>query len=336
MSEGKELQKINKLEIADISEAKINALKARYDLFRTLQEKVLEKDVDYGFPFESNKPLTPSSKPSLYKSGAEKLCILFNLQPKFEILKEIEEKDFVLYKFKCFLINRETYEIVGEGFGVANSEEKRHWKSAPLANANTILKIAEKRALVDAVLKTTGASNIFTQDIEDYDELPIQEQNTNIYKQEIMASQKQLDYLNNLVNKYADLTKKDKTEIIQNILKTYKAENLSKLTIEEASTIIEQLNSYIKKASKKNKNTAQKNQTVITQSDNQTLEITPELVTEMLDEYVQKFPDNDDFFMIKNENNLTKYAILKYALEHNITVAEIYGQNLVEKAMQEL
>ena len=35
--------------------------------------------------------------------------------------------------------------------------------------ANTVLKMAKKRALVDAVLTVTGASDMFTQDIEDMD-----------------------------------------------------------------------------------------------------------------------------------------------------------------------
>jgi len=39
---------------------------------------------------------------------------------------------------------------------------------------NTILKMAKKRALVDAVLNTTGASQFFTQDMEDFKAPPPQ------------------------------------------------------------------------------------------------------------------------------------------------------------------
>lgn len=39
---------------------------------------------------------------------------------------------------------------------------------------NTVLKIAKKRALVDATLTVTGASDIFTQDVEDFVEHPEQ------------------------------------------------------------------------------------------------------------------------------------------------------------------
>jgi hypothetical protein len=40
-------------------------------------------------------------------------------------------------------------------------------RTEPADLANTILKMAKKRALIDAVLTATAASDIFTQDIED-------------------------------------------------------------------------------------------------------------------------------------------------------------------------
>lgn len=40
-------------------------------------------------------------------------------------------------------------------------------RTEPADIANTVLKMAKKRALIDAVLTTTAASDIFTQDIED-------------------------------------------------------------------------------------------------------------------------------------------------------------------------
>ena len=36
--------------------------------------------------------------------------------------------------------------------------------------ANTVLKMAKKRSFIDAVLTVTGASRIFTQDLEDIKE----------------------------------------------------------------------------------------------------------------------------------------------------------------------
>ncbi len=148
-----------------ITDDMVNALKQRYDMFRKLQKEVLEENIDYGFPAGQK---SPDQKPSLYKSGAEKLSQLFGLVPEFIELKSIEERNFVMYKFRCELRTQDG-RVVGIGYGVATSDEKTHWKQNPLGNANTIIKIAKKRSHVDAVLNGLGASNVFTQDLEDYE-----------------------------------------------------------------------------------------------------------------------------------------------------------------------
>jgi hypothetical protein len=49
-------------------------------------------------------------------------------------------------------------------------EKKQQIRTNPADVANTILKMAKKRAQVDAVITATAASDIFTQDIEDLPE----------------------------------------------------------------------------------------------------------------------------------------------------------------------
>src|SRR5690606_22905756 len=49
-------------------------------------------------------------------------------------------------------------------------EQKKQVRTNPADVANTILKMAKKRAQVDAVITATAASDIFTQDIEDLPE----------------------------------------------------------------------------------------------------------------------------------------------------------------------
>jgi peroxiredoxin family protein len=49
-------------------------------------------------------------------------------------------------------------------------EKKKQVRTNPADVANTILKMAKKRAQVDAVITCTAASDIFTQDIEDLPE----------------------------------------------------------------------------------------------------------------------------------------------------------------------
>jgi Uri superfamily endonuclease len=217
-----------------ISIGDIRELKQQYDLFRKLQQEVLENGIDYGYPAGKR---SPEEKPSLYKSGAEKLTRLFNLTPRFELLKVVEEEDFVMYTFKCTLQTQNGF-IVGEGFGSCNSREKRHWSENPLANANTILKMAKKRAHVDAVLTGLGASNVFTQDIEDLvEEEPAQKPS----KSTKNATQNQLRYLENLLAQLAQKKRQRKEHYIEYIKKAEGVDDLSELSKEKASELIDRI-----------------------------------------------------------------------------------------------
>lgn len=48
-----------------------------------------------------------------------------------------------------------------------HTHERKYLKTDFATNLNTVLKIAKKRAFVDAILTATHASKVFTQDIED-------------------------------------------------------------------------------------------------------------------------------------------------------------------------
>ena len=65
----------------------------------------------------------------------------------------------------CELINRQG-QVVGQGRGVAELRE------TSMTSANMAVKMAEKRAYVDAVLRAAGLSQYFTQDLEDMLLLP--------------------------------------------------------------------------------------------------------------------------------------------------------------------
>ena len=111
------------------------------------------------------------NKPTLFKPGAEKLNAVFGLSPLVEINNRVEDWDasFVAYEVKVTLLNKRTQVIEAEGVGSCNSRERKY-KNQDAANvANTILKMAKKRALIDATLSATRASGMFTQDLEDLD-----------------------------------------------------------------------------------------------------------------------------------------------------------------------
>ena len=112
-----------------------------------------------------------SGKPTLFKPGAEKMNAIFGLAPIVEITNRNEDwdKGFVAYEVKVTLLNKRTSNVEAEGVGNCNSRERKY-KNQDAANvANTILKMAKKRALIDATLSATRASGLFTQDLEDLD-----------------------------------------------------------------------------------------------------------------------------------------------------------------------
>jgi len=112
-----------------------------------------------------------STKPTLFKPGAEKLNVIFGLAPTFEVVNRMEDWDhgFVSYEVKAALVNKRDGTVVAEGVGSCNSAEKRYRTQDAANIANTILKIAKKRAHIDATLSAVSASGLFTQDIEDMD-----------------------------------------------------------------------------------------------------------------------------------------------------------------------
>lgn len=144
--------------------------KQELDLF---VQQVLIADIDYG-----NIPKT--NKYCLFKSGAEKLCDLYGYGKRFELIsRDVDsEKPYFSYEIKAILFDSNTGQIVAEGVGCCNSKEKKYLKYAPFDTANIVLKMAKKRAFVDAVLTATRSSDVFSQDIVDDDGENKSEQST--------------------------------------------------------------------------------------------------------------------------------------------------------------
>ena len=100
-------------------------------------------------------------KQSLYKAGGEMVCDLMGVRCEFSADAEAwhqlgsPKETFVMV---CRLHSRATGELLGEGRGVRNVGQKG-------GDANNAIKMAQKCAMVDAVLTTYGLSDLFTQDI---------------------------------------------------------------------------------------------------------------------------------------------------------------------------
>lgn len=128
-------------------------------------ETVLVSGTDYGV-------IPHCSKPTLLKSGAEKILNYLGLIARTEIVNRVEDYNvgFFSYECKVFLIDYNGV-VKGEGIGITNTREGKYAKSSGYAVQNTVLKMAKKRALVDAALNVGNLSARFTQGMEDLKDL---------------------------------------------------------------------------------------------------------------------------------------------------------------------
>lgn len=136
--------------------------KERIDLLEQFVKEMMQEGLDYGM-------IKGFRKPTLLKPGAEKLCDIFGFSKHVNIVNRIEnwEEGIFAYEVKVTLVSKQTGYMEAEGIGTCNNKEQSFIDQDPYSLVNTLLKMAKKRALIDAVLSATRASGLFTQDIED-------------------------------------------------------------------------------------------------------------------------------------------------------------------------
>lgn len=167
-------------------------------------DTVLIAGVDYGVIPHCNKP-------TLLKSGAEKILNYLGLIARTEISNRVEDYNvgFFSYEAKVYLIDYNGV-VKGEGIGITNTREGKYAKSNGYAVQNTVLKMAKKRALVDAALNVGNLSARFTQDVEDMNIEPdnVGGKNLDELKQDNKPkadrsiTQKQIKYLETLMSQH--------------------------------------------------------------------------------------------------------------------------------------
>ncbi len=160
----------------DISPAKFKAGLARRGKNRAaLMEwlrRELKEGVDWGRIHVVKKDKCPEpwnctnayhfSKPSLWKSGAEKLSGMMGLRSTWPTLDAELDKvrgGSVMILLKCQLLDM-AGNTVSEGIGARTLDQDS-------GDINKALKMAKKSSLIDAVLNAGGLSEVFTQDVED-------------------------------------------------------------------------------------------------------------------------------------------------------------------------
>lgn len=162
-----------------------------------VMQAVMKQGVHYG--------VIPGAgdKPTLLKSGAEVLCMTFRIADRYEVT-DLSRDGVIRYRVNCTGEHQTSGAALGSGLGECSTdEEKYRWRKAvckeefdatpeahrrvkygrkqggnytvqqvrtePADLANTVLKMACKRAKIAMVLNVTAASDMFSQDLEDLD-----------------------------------------------------------------------------------------------------------------------------------------------------------------------
>ena len=122
---------------------------------RDLMRAALVEDVDYG-TFGNAK------KPAMLKSGAEMLLRAAGLGFANDRLDDQAARDHIGITYRC-TVYRPDGSIVATCDGYCGRDETGRQS----VNWNTIVKMAQKRALVGAALNATASSGLFTADLDD-------------------------------------------------------------------------------------------------------------------------------------------------------------------------
>ena len=160
-------------------------------LVQEVMRAVMKPDIHYGV-------IPGTDKPTLLKQGAEVLCMAFRVADSYQI-EDLSTSDTVRYRVTCIGTHQASGIVLGSGMGEASSgEEKYKWRKAfddefnatpenlrrikkgkyttkqirtePAYLANTILKMANKRAKIAMTINVTACGDMFGQDLEDMDE----------------------------------------------------------------------------------------------------------------------------------------------------------------------
>lgn len=155
----------------------LKSIADRVNMVHQVMEKVMLKGTHYGtVPGCGNKMV-------LLKPGADVLAMTFRLVPQFKVEKMDMENGHREYDVTCTMYGPDGA-MLGQGVGSGSTMEKKYRyrkddggkkiENEDIADTyNTVLKMAKKRAQIDATLTVTGAADMFTQDlIENEDDQP--------------------------------------------------------------------------------------------------------------------------------------------------------------------
>ncbi len=162
------------VQVAQSAAMSLKQISDRVNLVHQVLDKVMKKGTHYGtVPGCGDKMV-------LLKPGADVLAMTFRLVPQFRVDRTDLENGHREYDVTCSMFGPDGG-MLGQGVGSASTMEKKYryrkdHKGNRIENEdiadvyNTVLKIAKKRAHIDATLTVTGAADLFTQDLIDEDD----------------------------------------------------------------------------------------------------------------------------------------------------------------------
>lgn len=170
-------------------------IRANVNLIQEVMQAVMKKEIHYG-------TIPGTQKPTLFKAGSEKILSTFRIAVELDV-EDLSTVDCYRYRVKARGVIP-SGEIVGCGIGECSTDEDKYrWRGAindkeweatpedrkrvkyikptswnkdgevrqirtnPADLANTVLKMAKKRAQIDLTLTATAASDVFEQDLTD-------------------------------------------------------------------------------------------------------------------------------------------------------------------------
>jgi hypothetical protein len=153
-----------KLKAVSVSPGQLRKQMKRDEDMRQVIDEYIKNNMVEGKDFGTINIGGKQSKPSLFKPGAEKFCGLFKIRATFK--KDLETVEMLgnkpgIVAYICELVDSRG-QIIGEGRGTSSVDP-----NGKDFDVNKAVKIAEKRAQIDAVLRAGGLSDFFTQDMED-------------------------------------------------------------------------------------------------------------------------------------------------------------------------
>lgn len=169
-------------------------IRAQVNLIQEVMQAVMKDGTHFG-------TIPGTNKPTLYKAGAEKILSTFRIAIE-PVVEDLSTADEARYRVQARATAQSTGAFLGSGVGECSSKETKYkWRASICQEefdstpedrrrlewkkgrdkpyqvqqirthhedvANTVLKMAKKRAQIDACLTVTAASDVFAQDIED-------------------------------------------------------------------------------------------------------------------------------------------------------------------------